>query len=239
MDRYFAANVGITPPVLGTAVKGYPQDGNLGAGTIATIPGAYAFWQVYAEMLGLITDAGETPDPSNLTQVATAVHTIASSAAAAAQSAAIAAAASDATTKANAAQAAAIAAAATDATTKANAARTGAVSDVNAEFTGAHQNLAPALGFQDYPGGRTHQWVEQFVAGALTTSVTVNYQKAFTGTPPIPQVTIMDASLSGGSSNFLGFGVVSRSLSGCVIAFGPNGGSARDITVRVDVWGAT
>lgn len=227
MDRFFAANVATTPPTLpGTAVKGYPQDGDVATSKAATIPGAYAFWQLYAELLGVITAAGETPDPSNLTQVAAAVNTIATSVAGPIATAAAAA-----------AQAAAISAAATDATTKANAARAGAVTDVNAEFTGTHQDLTVAAGHQEIPGNQMHVWVEQFQAAAGNTSVTITYPKAFTGTAPIPQVTILDASLVGGSSNFLGYGVVSRTLVGCVVATGLNGGSPRDVTLRVDAWG--
>lgn len=219
MDRVFAANVSTTAPTAPTGgVKGYPQDGDITSGKAPTVPGAYAFWQLFAEMLNLVVTAGETPDVSNLTQVAAAVQTISNTAAASAQ-------------------VAAITAAATDATTKANSAHSAAVSDVNAEFTGTHQQLTIAGGWQDIPGGQIHQWMEQFQAAAGNSSITVTYAKAFPTHAGIPQVTISDPSLSGGSSNFLGYGVVSHSLTGCVIATGLNGGSPRDITVRVDTWG--
>lgn len=106
-------------------------------------------------------------------------------------------------------------------------------------FTGTHQNLTPAKGFQDFPGGRTHQWVEASAPATGNNDVVITYYKAFTGTAPIPSVTIVDVSLAGGSPNFLGYAVTARSLTGCTISFGTNGGSARDITIRVDAWGNT
>ena len=225
MDRYFAANVGSTPPTLpGTAVKGYPQDGNLATNTPATIPGAYAFWQIFDELLSVVTAAGLTPDPSNLTQVAAAVQQLATGIA---------------NTAASSAESAAITAAATDATTKASAARTNAVSDVNAQFTGTHQDQTLVLGFQDYPGGRTHQWVEQSVTSLGNGDVVITYHKSFSGSAPIPQISVMDVSLAGGSSNFLGYAVTARSLTGCTVSFGVNGGSGRNVIVRADAWGTT
>ena len=125
------------------------------------------------------------------------------------------------------------------ATGLANAAVTTAENTVLGWFTGGHQDLTPAKGYQDYPGGRTHQWVEQFQAAVGNNDVVISYRKAFTGTAPVPQITVFDASMAGGSSNFLGYAVTARTLTGCTVSFGPNGGVARDIIVRADAFGNT
>lgn len=238
MDFVFSANVSATPPATPGTANGYPQDGNPLASKVATVPGAYAWYMVFKELIGLIQEGGEGPDAATLTQVATAVQNIANAAASTAQSAAIAAAASDATTKANNAQSNAIAAAATDATSKANAAVTTAVADVDAQFTGTHQNLTVASGFQDLIGGQTHQWVQES-ATVGDGDVVIAYSKSFTGTAPIPQITIADVSMAGGSPNFLGYAVSAWSPTGCTVSFGTNGGGSRAITVRVDAWGGS
>ena len=200
MDKLFAANTSTSAPTdAGSA--GYPTDGDLSVGKLPTIPGAYWFWMVTAELLAVITGAGLTPNGTVLHQLYDAIVTIAGNAAAGAV--------------------------------------TTATNTVLGWFTGTHQDLTAAKGFQDLPGGRTHQWVEQFQASVGSNDVVISYRKAFTGTAPIPQITIFDASLAGGSSNFLGFGITARSLTGCTVSFGPNGGSGRDITVRADAFGNT
>ena len=215
MDKLFYGNVSTTTaPDTTDYVLGYPTDGDPTTAAGATEPGAGWFWMMTAELLNLVTGASITPNGASLTQVYQAVNTIAGAAATAAQAAAIAA-----------------------ATTLATAARTGAVSDVLALFTGTNQDLTAASGFQYLPGNQLHQWVEEDVTGADVSSVTFAYPKSFGSNYGIPQVTVLDASLAGGSSNFLGTGVVSRSASGCVISLGENGGGARNVTVRVDVWG--
>lgn len=191
------------------ATNGYPTDGDPATATPATIPGAGWFWMITAELLNLVTGAGILANGAALNQVFTAVTTIATTIA---------------TTAANTAAAAAVIT---------------ATNTVLGWFTGTHQDLTAAKGFQDLPGGRTHQWVEQFQSAVGSSDVVIAYRKAFTGTAPIPQISVLDVSMAGGSSNFLGWAVTARSLTGCTVSFGPNGGAGRDITVRADAFGNT
>lgn len=220
MDRYFLANVGTSAPTLPAgAVKGFPQDGDLAASKSPTIPGAYAFWQLFEEMLNLVVAGGETPDPANLTQVATAVQSLAS-----------------------AAQANAISAAAIDATTKANNARSGAVSDANAEFTGANLTIG-ASGHQYWPsvGGvqRLDQWMDITVTAAANTFKTVTYPIAFQHTANEPRISVKNPTASNpASNNFVGCTVVSSSLTGCVVAIGAINAGGPDIVLSLDVRGS-
>jgi hypothetical protein len=69
-----ASGTAPTPPSPGSA--GYPSDGNLSTSTPPTIPGAYAFYQLFAELLHVITAAGLTPDASNVTQLKSALDTL-------------------------------------------------------------------------------------------------------------------------------------------------------------------
>lgn len=214
MDKIFFGNVSATPPVTTGYVVGYPTDGDPTTAAGATEPGAGWFWMITAELMNLVIGASIMPSGAVLTQVLAAVQAIAGAAASAAQTAAIAA-----------------------ATTLANAAQAAAQSTVLGWFTGSNQDLTVGDGFQYLPGDQLHQWVEQSVSGAANSSVTFSYPKTFGSQFGIPLVTVLDPSLTGGSSNFLGTGVVSRSASGCVVSLGQNGGGARDVVVRVDVWG--
>lgn len=218
MDRYFAANVATTPPTLPvTAVKGFPQDSNLSIGQLPTIPGAYAFWQIFEELLNLQAAGGETADPNNLTQVATAVQAIATGIAATAE-------------------AAAIAAAASDATTKANNARSGAVSDVNAEFTGTHQQLG-VTGWQDFPGGLIRQRKSQTVTPAGV-FVTITYPKPFPHTCYGPRVQTQNAgATSGSANNFVGVELISFTLIDCVVSPGAVVAGGPSVVIMLDVEG--
>lgn len=216
MDRIFDANVGSTPPDMTGGVKGYPQDGDPDAGVAATRPGARFFWGVLAEILNLITAGGGTPSGTTLNQMATAVSAIAGNAAAAAQAAAI-----------------------TAATGLAAAARTNAFNDVLALFTGTHQDLTEVAGHQGIMGGQIHQWVEIDVNAAANVDVPITYPSAFTNTAGIPQVTLFDSTRNAGnSSDALIVSVSAKSLGGCTVVLGQNGGGARNVTLRVDVWGS-
>lgn len=213
MDRYFMANVGGTAPDTSGGVKGYPQDGDIDAGIAATRPGAAWFWAVTAEILALISAGGGTPDRTVLSQMATAVTTIAGNAAAAAQAAAI-----------------------TAATGLAAAARTNAVADVVAMFTGANQSTG-TNGYQVFPGGRIVQECDVSVTGAAHTTVTVTYPMTFTNSSKVPLVSIVDPSESAVAGNFLGLSVISHNNSGCVVALDANGGGGRDVVLHVEVVG--
>lgn len=83
MDKLFAANVATSAPT-DSGVPGYPSDGDISAGKLPTIPGAYWFWMITAELLTLIVGAGLTPNGATLNQVFAAVTAIANAAAAAA-----------------------------------------------------------------------------------------------------------------------------------------------------------
>lgn len=213
MDRYWMANVSATAPDVTGGTKGYPQDGDVGAGLAATRPGAAWFWAVTAEILALISAGGGTPDHTVLTQMATAVSAIAGNAAAAAQAAAI-----------------------TAATGLAAAARSNAVADIVAMFTGANQSIG-ANGYQVFPGGRIEQECDVAVTGAAHTTVTVTYPMAFTNSSKVPLVSIVDPSESAVAGNFLGLSVLSHSNSGCVVALDANGGGGRDVVLHVEVVG--
>lgn len=218
MDRYFLANVATAAPTLPAgAVKGFPQDGDLATNKLPTIPGAYAFWQVFAELLNLQTAGGVTADAATLTQVATAVQAIAASAAASAETAAI-------------------AAAAADATSKASAAHSGAVSDVNAEFTGTHQQLG-VNGWQDFPGGL----IRQRKSTTVTPSgvfVTITYPKAFPHTCYGPRVQTQNSgATSGGANNFVGVELISFTLVDCVVSPGAVVAGGPSVVIMLDVEG--
>lgn len=61
-----------TPPSPGSV--GYPTNGVLG-GAAPTLPGAYAWYQMMQEMVGVITAAGLTPSETNLGQLQEALET--------------------------------------------------------------------------------------------------------------------------------------------------------------------
>lgn len=77
MDRAFASGAsGSAPSVPASPSIGYPTAGNPGIGTPATKPGAYWYHMVTEEMRKVITDAGLTPDASNLTQLSAAIQAL-------------------------------------------------------------------------------------------------------------------------------------------------------------------
>ncbi len=234
MDRYFLANVSTSAPTLPVgAVKGYPQDSDVATNKLPTIVGAYALWQIFQELLNVVTEGGGTPDPENLTQVAAAVQAMANAAAQAAQAAAVAAAASDATSKAN----GAISTAAADATAKANA----ALDAANAEFTGSNLTIS-GNGHQYWPsvGGvqRLDQWMEIAVASAASTFQTITYPIAYTHSANEPRVSAKNPNASSPSANnFVGVTVVSSSLTGCVVAIGAINAGGPNVVLLLDVKG--
>lgn len=75
MDRVYTSGAsGSAPAVPASPSAGYPTAGNPGLGTPATKPGPYWFHMVSQELWKLITDAGLTPDHTNLGQVSQAVQ---------------------------------------------------------------------------------------------------------------------------------------------------------------------
>lgn len=62
-----------TPPSPGSA--GYPTDGVLG-GSAPTLPGAYAWFQMMQEIVGVITAAGLTPSATDLGQLKEAMDAL-------------------------------------------------------------------------------------------------------------------------------------------------------------------
>lgn len=217
MDKIWEANASETVPTPGTE-NGYPSDGDIDSGTPATVPGAYWFWMITAELLALIVGAGLTPNGSMLNQVFLAVQAMAAEA----QEAAIEAA----TTLATAAHDTAVA----TATTLANAAQAAAQTTVLGWFTGANQSLT-VNGYQRFPGGYIQQRVQQSVPGAADLEVTFTYPVAFTSYSNIPIPSVQDPARAGDESNALLLSVISYSLTGCVIALGQNGGGARDVVL--------
>jgi hypothetical protein len=78
MNRSWAANALGTPPATPSSFStGYPTDGDPVTNTPPTYPGAWWFHMVTAEILNVITAAGLTPSATTLTQLATAMATIA------------------------------------------------------------------------------------------------------------------------------------------------------------------
>lgn len=228
MDKIFEANTSGTPPSGPGTATGYPSDGDIDAGEPATVPGAYWFWMITAELLALIIGAGIAPNGSVLSQVYAAVVAIAGEAASAAQTAAE----SFATTAATAAQSAAE----TFATSAATAAQTAAQTTVLGWFTGSNQSLG-TTGFQQIPGGLLLQRVTVAVPGAGGNEVTITYPIAYTTYADIPIPAVQDPAVVGDESNFLGLSVTAHSLTGCTIGMGQNGGGTRDVTLTVFVSG--
>jgi len=213
MDKIFDADVSATAPATPGPANGYPTDGDLGTGAAATTIGAYWFYMITAELLALVVGAGLTPNGAVLTQVFAAVSTIASNAASAAQTAAISA-----------------------ATTLATAAHDTALSTVLGWFTGSNASYTPN-GYQVLPGGGIRNWCQQAVTGLADGEVTFTYAKPFTSFSAVPVPSVVDPGRSGDESNFLGISVISYSLTGCVVAYGQNGGGARNVTAAVVVDG--
>lgn len=214
MDMIFEDDVATTPPAEPTTpAAGYPSDGDLTTGKPATVIGAYWFYMITKELLNLIGSAGIAADASTLTQVAAAVQTIASNLATAARDAAIA-----------------------TATTLATTAHDTALSTVLGWFTGTNASYTPN-GYQVLPGGGIRNWCQQAVTGLADGEVTFTYAKPFTSFSAVPVPSVVDPGRSGDESNFLGISVISYSLTGCVVAYGQNGGGARNVTAAVVVDG--
>lgn len=78
MDRVFASGASATPPSApGSPSSGYATAGNPGTGTPATKPGPYWYHMVTEEIRKVITDAGLTPDHTNVAQLSQAVQSLA------------------------------------------------------------------------------------------------------------------------------------------------------------------
>lgn len=78
MDRAWKSGASGSQPVHTENTAGnYPTGGNPGTGTPATKPGAFWFHMITEEIRKVITDAGLTPDKSNLAQLSAAVSALA------------------------------------------------------------------------------------------------------------------------------------------------------------------
>lgn len=74
MDRVYASGAtGSAPSAPASPSTGYPTAGNPGSGTPATKPGPYWFHMITEELRKVITDAGLTPDHTNVTQLKAAL----------------------------------------------------------------------------------------------------------------------------------------------------------------------
>lgn len=75
MDRaYSSGAAGSAPSAPASPSIGYPTAGNPGVGTPPTKPGPYWYHMIMEELLGVISAAGITPAPGNLTQLLTALR---------------------------------------------------------------------------------------------------------------------------------------------------------------------
>ncbi len=75
MDRAFASgSSGSAPSAPASPSIGYPTAGNPGSGTPATKPGPYWYHMITEELRKVVTDAGLTPDHTNLTQLSAAIQ---------------------------------------------------------------------------------------------------------------------------------------------------------------------
>lgn len=74
MDRTYASGAaGSAPAAPASPSIGYPTAGNPGTGTPATKPGPYWYHMIAEEIRKVITDAGLTPDHTNLGQLSAAI----------------------------------------------------------------------------------------------------------------------------------------------------------------------
>ena len=73
MDRVYQSNAIGTPPSAVASSGAYPTAGNKASGQLATVPGAYWFYSVTEEIRNAIIQAGITPDPAKINQLATAL----------------------------------------------------------------------------------------------------------------------------------------------------------------------
>jgi hypothetical protein len=71
MKAHYLSDVSETPPSPPSDPQyGYPTNGDRAKGLKPTAVGAYQFYSIAQELENVITDAGETPDLTNLRQVA-------------------------------------------------------------------------------------------------------------------------------------------------------------------------
>ena len=76
MDRYWQADaVESTPDLTTLTSEGYPTNGNASTGVAPTKPGAAWYYMITEELRNLITNAGLTPDHTDLTQLVQALKT--------------------------------------------------------------------------------------------------------------------------------------------------------------------
>ena len=77
MKQVYYSDVSQTPPSLpASATEGYPQDGTVSGNAQATVPGAYWFYQVSAEIENAIRAGGLTPDAARVNQLAEIIANI-------------------------------------------------------------------------------------------------------------------------------------------------------------------
>lgn len=75
MDRAYTSGAAGSPPSApGSPSSGYPTAGNPGTGTPATKPGPWWYHMVTEEIRKVISDAGLTPDYTNLSQLSQAIQ---------------------------------------------------------------------------------------------------------------------------------------------------------------------
>jgi microcystin-dependent protein len=73
MERYWKSGGAGTAPAAPASAVGYPTSGNPGGGVPASRPGPWWFHMVTEELRRVITDAGLTPDHTNLAQLSQAI----------------------------------------------------------------------------------------------------------------------------------------------------------------------
>jgi hypothetical protein len=111
---------------------------------------------------------------------------------------------------------------------------------LESEFTGSNHSLV-TNGHQKWPGGMMDQWCDTPLSAVSNQVSTLTYPLPFPGSPGVvfkPRVDVLDATLNAGSSsNFIQATVISYGLTSCQVAFGQNGGGARNITAHLEVRG--
>ena len=70
MDRVYQSNAIETPPSSVASSGSYPTAGNKASGQLATVPGPYWFYSITEEIRNAIANAGITPDPAKVNQLA-------------------------------------------------------------------------------------------------------------------------------------------------------------------------
>lgn len=112
---------------------------------------------------------------------------------------------------------------------------------LESEFIGSGKQLLATNGYQCLPGGVMEQWCDTPLSSVANQVSTLTYTTPFPSTPGVvwkPRVDVLDTTLNAGSSsNFIQATVISYGLSSCQVAFGQNGGGARNITAHLEVRG--